>query len=147
MKLAGAAVLGVGIAATLSACAGRGSTPSQGGGPMGELTDELMTQLHPEAFRGARQLRLDSESIRTVRDGDRLRGSFDGTRLLQAADAHAYGEPTIADPAADRLGDGIATFNEIRHVVRHFDGDGSLAFSGTENHAFQDAVGIRWISA
>jgi hypothetical protein len=71
---------------------------------------------------------------------------MDGTRLLAAADAHAYGTPTIIDPAIDKQGDGFATFNEIRHVVNHFDVDASGGFDGAETHAFQAEVGIKWLA-
>lgn len=143
-KIGGLAALGIGAAVALAACGP--SSSSKGTGPMALLSNQLMDNLHPEGYRGAQQLNLATDSTRAVtRPDGSVQGSYDGTRLLQAADSHAYGTPTIGDPAKDLKGDGIATFNEVRHVVQHFDTDGSLAFDGDENRAFEGAVGIRWI--
>ena len=141
-KVAAVATVGVGAAALLAACTGGAKTD----GPMGPLAGDLMKQLDP-SWRGS-GLDLATQSVREVRGEDgRVRGTYDGTRLLQAADAHEYGTPTITDPAADVRGDGTATFNEVRHVLRHFDVDESGDFSTSERRAYNDAVGMKWLPA
>lgn len=138
-QLAGAVALGLGTAAVLTACS-RGSNVS---GPMADLTKDLIDRLKPGSTG---PLDVATEGVREYRDEDgRLRGTMDGTRLLQAADAHAYGTPEVIDVAKDVRGDGRASFNEVRQVVRHFDVDGSLEWSVDESLAFEREVGIRWI--
>jgi len=89
-----------------------------------------------------------TEAVHQVTSDDgRPTGAYDGTRLLQAADTFAYGTPTILEPTFDKQGDGTATFNEIRHVVRHFDVDTSGGFGNAEARAFEAAVGITWMPA
>jgi hypothetical protein len=139
---------GVGIVAgaglLLSACGNRsGGAPQDG--PMSDLTKDLMSHLKPG--NNAR-LSVTADAVRRVTaDDGHATGAFDGARLLQAADAHAYGTPTIGNPTVDVQNDGFATFNEIRHVVRHYDVDQSGAFSHEEAQAFEAADGIRWIPA
>ncbi len=141
-KIAAGAAVGIGAAALLAACTGGPKTD----GPMGELSGELMKKLDP-GWRGS-GLSLATQSLREVKHEDgSVRGVYDGTRLLAAADAHAYGTPTIIDPATDVQGDGKATFNEVRHVVRHFDTDESGAFSWDEERAFRNEVGIAWVTS
>ena len=138
-QLAGAIALGVGAAVTLGACANRSNVS----GPMADLTKDLIDRLKPGSTG---PLEVATEGVCEYRDDDgRLRGTMDGTRLLQAADAHAYGTPEVIDVAKDVQGDGRATFNEVREVVRHFDADASLDWSAEEATAFEREVGIRWI--
>jgi hypothetical protein len=142
IKLAALATIGVVGALTLAAC----GTKGQGGGPDAALTDEFMKDLHPDSIRGVKQLSLATDSRHTYKDTDgRIQGTMDGTRLLAAADAHAYGTPTITDPLVDKQNDGFATFNEIRHVVSHFDVNANDGLDPDETTAFQAAVGIHWI--
>jgi hypothetical protein len=142
-KVAGLAALGIGAGAVLlSACGTKGgSTPANG--PMADLTKDLFDRLKPGS-RGP--LDVATQGVREVRrDNGTLQGTYDGTRLLTAADAHAYGTPAILDAQRDVQGDGKATFNEVRQVVRHFDGDANLTWDVDEARAFEAAVGIRWI--
>jgi hypothetical protein len=142
IKLAVVGTIIAGSALALSAC----GTKGQGGGPDSALTDEFMKDLHPDSIRGVRQLSLATDSRHTYKDTDgRIQGTMDGTRLLAAADAHAYGTPTITDPLVDKQGDGFATFNEIRQVVSHFDANANDEFEPGETTAFQAAVGIDWL--
>lgn len=145
-KIAGAAALGIGAAVALSACAG-GSRKGGGSddGPMGEVSKGLMRTLVPSWKSGG--LDVASQGVREVRDGGTLRGRFDGTRLLQAADEHRFGTPTIGDPAVDVAGDGTATFNEVRHVVRHYDANANGSLENAERRAFEGDVGVRWLPA
>jgi hypothetical protein len=146
IKLAGAVALGVGAVALASACTG-GSKPGSGAdaGPHAELTGGLLRTLVPSWRSGG--LDVATQGVREVREGGAARGRFDGTRLLQAADAHRFGAPAIADPAADVAGDGTATFNEVRQVVRHFDADSNGMLERAEQRSFEQAVGIRWLPA
>jgi hypothetical protein len=139
-RVAGLAALGIGAAAALAACTGRKADD----GPMGDLTTSLIQQLKPGWRSGALDVASDAVAV-VRRDNGSIQGTYDGTRLLQAADAHAYGTPAIGTPAADVQGDGKATFNEVRQVVRAFDEDSSGSWSGAESSAFEQAVGIRWI--
>lgn len=142
VRIGGIAAIGIGSAITLAAC-GRSSTPTDG--PMSELTIQIFERLDPGSSRGAKQLDVTRQAVREVlRDDGSSRGAYDGTRLLRAADAHAYGTPTIGDPVRDVKGDGMATFNEVRHVVRQFDLDASNGFDSDEKVAFQAAVGVEW---
>ena len=142
-KVAGLVTLGLGAAVTLSACTSRGGGAGATDGPMTDLTKDLIDRLVPGS-RGP--LDVATQSIHEARGDDgRVRGVYDGTRLLTAADAHAYGTPAILDAARDVQGDGRASFNEIRHVARHFDADGDLVWSAQEARAFEAEVGIRWI--
>ena len=110
---------------------------------MGELTTDLMRRLVPNA---GGSLDVATQSKQVVRNGSGgVQGTYDGTRLLVAADAHAYGTPAILDAAKDVQNDGRASFNEIRHVVRHFDVDASNVWDQAEARAFEAEVGIRWI--
>lgn len=144
-RSAGAAALGIGVAALLAAC---GANQTKNTGPMSGFTSDLIKRLHPDAIRGAQQLSLASDSVLRITDETgRFRGVYDGTRLLAAADAHAHGTPAITDPALDVRGDGTATFNELRQVVRHFDANASDDFDVDEVRAFEAEVGIRWIPA
>jgi hypothetical protein len=141
-KVAGFAALGLGAAALLGACANRGGG-GKADGPMGELTKDLFDRLKPGSTG---PLDVATQGIREIRrDDGSLQGTYDGTRLLAAADAHAYGTPAIIDAQRDVLGDGRASFNEVRQVVRHFDADANLTWSQDETRAFEAAVGIRWI--
>jgi hypothetical protein len=143
IKLLAAATAGIGGAIALAACTGGGSRPD---GPMAELTSELLAQLKPGWRSGG--LNVATQAVREVRGDDgALRGSYDGSRLLQAADSHAYGTPTIGDPIQDVAGDGTATFNEVRQVVRSFDSDDSLVLERPEVVAFEAEVGVRWLPA
>jgi hypothetical protein len=137
-KLDGLAAIGVGIAATLTACSGGAKKPAPANGDMSDLTTDLMSRLKP----GATKLNVSTDAIRRFSNG-----ALDGTRLVQAADTHAYGTPTIIDPAKDVRGDGFASFNEVRHVARHFDTDATGTWNQDETRAFEAAVGIRWIPA
>lgn len=127
----------------LAACTGGGKGTDTG--PMGELSGGLMRQLDPSWKSGG--LNLATQSVREIRDGGQLRGSYDGTRLLQAADEHRFGTPAIGVPEQDVKGDGSATFNEVRHVVRHFDANADGALQNAERIAFEQEVGIRWLPA
>ncbi|MCW2924353.1 MAG: hypothetical protein JWM98_1757 [Thermoleophilia bacterium] len=145
-KVAGVAALGIGAAAALAGCAGGGS--KKGTGPMAELTDDVFSKLHPQAFRGARQLSLATDSKHPeLRDDGTLQGTYDGTLLLQAADSHKYGTPQVTDPVLDVKGDGTATWNEVREVVRHYDADASGAFDADESRAYGAGDGLRWVPA
>ena len=106
---------------------------------MSELSKSLMATLKPGE---SQRLSVTGDAVRRASNG-----AWDGTRLLQAADSHAYGTPTIGSPTVDVQADGFATFNEIRHVVRHFDADASGAFDFAEIRAFESAAGVRWIPA
>lgn len=140
-KIAGAAVLGVGAAIGLAACGGKGQKTD---GPFGDLSAELMKDLVPSWRSGG--LDVATQAVRQVRaDDGHVTGSFDGTRLLRAADSHAYGTPEIGDPAIDVQGDGKATFNEVRQVVRHFDTDRNDVFSNAESVAFEREAGLKWL--
>lgn len=141
-KVAGIAALGIGASALLlNACGTRGGAKADG--PMADLTKDLFDRLKPGS---SGPLNVATQGIREVRrDNGSLQGTFDGTRLLTAADAHAYGTPTIVDAQRDVQGDGSASFNEVRHVVRHFDADANLTWDVDEARAFEAAVGIRWI--
>lgn len=139
-----ATAVGAGALVALAACA-RGA--EQGTGPMAGLTNARMNELHPDGYRGPQQLSLATDSIREARTkSGALQGTYDGTRLLRAADDHAYGSPAIST-AADVKGDGIATFNEVRQVMSAFDADGSHQLEFDEVFAFEAAVGIRWTPA
>lgn len=143
LNIVGAGALAAVSAVALAAC---GPTSSKGSGPMAELTDDVFGRLHPEAFRGARQLQLDTESVRAERrENGSLQGTYDGTRLLAAADDHEFGAPRIVDPELDVKGDGAASWNEVREVLRHFDVDGSGGYGASETTAYQADVGLRWI--
>lgn len=104
---------------------------------MSELSKGLMVTLKPGE---SQRLSVTRDAVRRAENG-----AWDGSRLLQAADTHAYGTPAIGSPAVDVQGDGFATFNEVRHVVRHFDADASGVFDFSEIRTFEAAVGIRWI--
>lgn len=135
MKLAIAGVLGVGALVTLAACS---SAPK---GPDADLTAMRFDDLKPNERK---QLSLAEDSVRVLkRDDGSVQGAYDGTRLLKAADTHAYGAPVITT-AKDLQGDGIATFNEVRQVVFAFDTDHSDSFSSDEKRAFESAVGVVW---
>jgi len=142
--------LGAGAALTLAACGGasggtKGPKPSE---PLQDLTTTLMGYLHEGKYAKGHQLDVATEAVHQVTSDDgRPTGAYDGTRLLQAADTFAYGTPTILEPTFDKQGDGTATFNEIRHVVRHFDVDTSGGFGNAEARAFEAAVGITWMPA
>lgn len=113
---------------------------------MADLTSDLLRQLQP-GWRSS-GLNVATQSVREVRGDDgAVRGSFDGSRLLQAADAHAFGTPTLGDSVKDIAGDGTATFNEVRQVVRSFDVDSSLVLERSEITAFEAEVGVRWLPA
>ncbi len=142
-RAGGRATLGLGAGALLlSACGNRGGG-SKADGPMGDLTKDLFDRLKPGS---SGPLDVATQSIREIRrDNGTLQGTYDGTRLLTAADAHAYGTPAILDAQRDVQGDGRATFNEVRQVVRHFDADADLTWNQDETRAFEAAVGIRWI--
>ncbi|MCW2921143.1 MAG: hypothetical protein JWL76_1017 [Thermoleophilia bacterium] len=141
-RTAGLVALGLGAGAlVLSACGTRGSGATDG--PMSDLTKDLFDRLKPGS-KGP--LDVATQGVREIRrDNGTLQGTYDGTRLLTAADAHSYGTPAIIDPQRDVQGDGKASFNEVRQVVRHFDADADLAWSQDEARAFEGAVGIRWI--
>lgn len=140
-KVAGLAALGLGAAALLGACTNRGG--SKADGPMGDLTKDLIDRLVPGS---SGPLDLATQSVQQVRGDDgAVRGVYDGTRLLAAADTHAYGTPAVIDAQRDVQGDGRASFNEIRHVARHFDADANLVWDQAEARAFEREVGIRWI--
>lgn len=137
----------IGAGALIAAYSNRGPKVSQDG-PMGDLTTTLMQDLKPGSLGRNPRLSVANDAYRQVQNDDgRTTGAYDGARLLQAADSHAYGTPAIGDPTIDVQGDGFATFNEVRQVVRHFDADGSGAFDLDETRAFEAAAGIRWIPA
>jgi hypothetical protein len=141
-KIAGVAALCATGAVALAACT---TKATKGSGPMAALTDEAFSNLHPDAFHGARQIDVATGSVREVRRADgSLQGTFDGTRLLRAADAQRYGAPRIADPALDVKDDGAASWNEVREVLRHFDVDASDGFDAAESRAYQAEVGVTW---
>ncbi len=143
-KVAGIAALGMGAVAlaTFAGCSAQGEKTD---GPMGDLSAELMKTLVPSWKRGG--LDVATQGTRAVtRDNGSVQGTYDGTRLLRAADAHSYGTPQIGDPAVDVASDGKATFNEVREVVRHFDADSSGAFDLAETRSFESEVGIRWVA-
>ncbi len=137
----GLVALGVGVGAlALSACGTKGSRPE---GPMSDLTKDLFDRLKPGSNG---PLDVATQGVREVRrDNGTLQGTYDGTRLLAAADAHTYGTPAILDSIRDVQNDGKASFNEVRQVVRHFDADADLVWSQDESRAFEAEVGIRWI--
>jgi hypothetical protein len=140
-KVAGIAALGIGASALLLSACGKGGGKTDG--PMGDLTKDLFDRLKPGS---SGPLDVATQSVREIRrDNGSLQGTYDGTRLLTAADAHAYGTPAILDPERDVQGDGRASFNEVRQVVRSFDADADLVWSQDESRAFEAAVGIRWI--
>ncbi len=142
-RVAGLAALGLGAAVVLGACTGRGGGSTPADGPMGDLTKDLIDRLVPGS-RGP--LELATQSVRTIKGDDgAIRGVYDGTQLLAAADTHAYGTPAVLDAQRDVQGDGRASFNEIRHVARHFDADANLVWDQAEARAFEREVGIRWI--
>ena len=145
-RLGALALVGIGAAAVITSCAvGRSGGGSSGSGPMAGLTNQLMANL-AGSTRAPAQLSLATQSTFTVkRDNGSIQGVYDGRSLLTAADTHQYGTPTITDAAKDKRGDGIATFNEVRHVVQHFDADGSLDFNTTEKQTFEATAGLRWI--
>lgn len=138
----GAAVVGTaGLVGVLAACSTRRDDGTTKARPMSDLTLSLMDQLKPGVSRAARPaLDVQRDAIRRETNG-----AMDGTRLLQAADAHAYGTPAAADPARDVRGDGTATFEELRHVVASFDADGSGRLDNTEVRTFEQTVGLRWL--
>lgn len=137
VKVAAACVAGVGAAVGIAAC-GSGGGAKADDGPMSDVTRGLMDQLKPRA---------NSLDVRTQAVRQAGSGAYDGTRLLQAADAHAYGTPAIGDPTQDVKGDGKATFNEVRQVVRGFDANANDALESAELRAFEGTVGIRWVPA
>lgn len=144
VKLVGALTLGVGAAVALSAC--QKKAPSEPTGPLQPLVDDVFTNLHEGAFEGARRLSLATESTRVItREDGFMQGAWDGRKLLQAADSHAYGTPRLTDPAVDVKDDGYATPNEVREVLRHFDVDESGGYSPAEAKALEGSVGMRWI--
>lgn len=134
----GAAAIGLIAAGVLTSCASRGEGQA-GLGPHGAFTKDLMNRLAP-GVRGA--LDVSTQSTFTVRDGNTVRGIYDGTRLLKAADAHTYGTPVIFDATKDVQGDGRASFNEVRQVVRHFYATDDIQ---ADTRRFEREVGIRWI--
>jgi hypothetical protein len=155
MQLNGKFILGaavavggvIGAGALLAACSGGGPKVAQDG-PMADLTKTLMQDLKPGSLGRNPRLSVTSDAYRQVQNDDgRTTGAYDGAALLRAADSHAYGTPAIGDPAIDVQNDGFATFNEVRHVVRHFDADNSGAYDLDELRAFEGAAGIRWIPA
>ena len=149
----GVSALGVGVIGSGLLLAGCGNRGGGGGrvpsdGPMSELTKSLMNQLKPNSATRDQRLDVTRDAVRHVtNDAGAPTGAFDGTRLLRAADTHAYGTPAITNPAIDVKGDGSATFNEIRHVVRHFDADSSDSLDFAEIRSFEAEAGVRWIPA
>lgn len=143
LKVAGFAALGAGAAVALAACTGRGAGKDDG--PMADFAAGMMQQLQPSWKSGG--LDVATQSVREIREGGTIRGRYDGTRLLQAADEHRFGTPAISDPAADVKGDGSATFNEVRHVARHFDVNADGVLQRAEQRSFEQEVGIRWLPA
>ncbi|MCW2973677.1 MAG: hypothetical protein JWN72_1950 [Thermoleophilia bacterium] len=143
MQVSTALKIGAGAIAVSAVVVLAGCAQSAAKGPFAGITNSLMDSLKP-GNRGV--LELSADSVREVRRGDgSLQGSFDGTRLLVAADTHAYGEAAGFDAAKDRAGDGRATFNEVRQVVSSFDANGDLAFDGDETKAFEAATGgVQW---
>ena len=143
-KVACAVALTAGAGLLLAACGG-GPKRTPQDGPMADLTKDLMERIKP-GNRG--RLNVATEAVRQVTNDDgRPTGAYDGARLLRAADEHAAGTPTIVDPQVYIKGDGWATFNEIRHVVRSYDADSSGIFDAGETAAFQAAVDVAWIPA
>ena len=141
-KIAGAAALGIGATVALAACTGPGKGGGTDDGPMGELSTGLIKTLVPSWRSGG--LDVATQGVREIREGSAVIVKVDGTRLLQAADEHRFGTPTIGDPAVDVARDGTATFNEVRHVVRHYDSNADGTFQNAERAAFEREVGITW---
>lgn len=150
----GVSALGVGIIGTGLLLAGCGSRGAGGGGrvptdgPMSDLTKSFMDQLKPNSATREQRLDVTRDAVRHVTNDEGIpTGAYDGARLLRAADTHAYGTPAIGNPAIDVRGDGSATFNEIRHVVRHFDVDSSGVLDFDEVRAFQAEASLQWVPA
>lgn len=131
----GAAVVGLGVAVGLAGCA-------QETGPAASLTKGLFATMTPEGGRTPKSFNVATDGVVELhKDDGSPQGTIDGTRLLQAADAHAYGTPVVFDAAKDLQGDGTATFNEIRQVVYSFDTDHDDRWGVGEAKPFEAAVG------
>jgi hypothetical protein len=121
------------------------NTSKQGAGPLAGTTNSMMDLLHPAAYHGRQQLLLATDSVREIhRANGSLQGTYDGTALLKAADSWSYGTPGIMNPRRDIQGDGIATFNEVRQVVRSFDADGSGVIDSHEARQLEHAIGVQY---